>query len=158
MIRQAERSQEQRAPQGAAGPALVNTRQPSPPRPGRGEPHKCGVPGSFGTPHLSGSEEFRRAPIRVRVVRAHPYSTIGYWILNNALHPSLSITFYKAKGPNRLWPPLHPPTILGTKTAPFFAILSSGSVDYQRLTTIWEPPPYFYARKHSVRDSLLAAA
>src|SRR5437588_3652253 len=41
---------------------------------------------------------------------------------------------------NPLCPALKPPTISGTKTAPFFAVLSSGSVDYQRLTTIWEPP------------------
>jgi len=50
------------------------------------------------------------------------------------------IPSYKSQNPNRLCPPLHPPTILGTKTAPFFAIFSSGSVDYQRLTAIWEPP------------------
>src|SRR5437868_5118401 len=45
------------------------------------------------------------------------------------------------QNPNRLCPQLNLPTILGTKTAPFFAFLSSGSVDYQRLTAIWEPPP-----------------
>ena len=58
------------------------------------------------------------------------------------MHSSVlsNITSYKSQSHNGLCPPLNSPTILGTKTAPFFAVLSSGSVDYQRLTTIWEPP------------------
>src|SRR5438067_817001 len=62
------------------------------------------------------------------------------------MHSSVrsNITSYKSQGHNRLCPPLNPPTILGTKTAPFFAVLSSGSLDYQRLTAIWEP--HFQAR------------
>src|SRR5437016_4893284 len=54
-----------------------------------------------------------------------------------------NITFYKSQSHNLLCAPLNSPTILGTKTAPFFAISSSGSLDYQRLTAIWEPPPIF---------------
>jgi hypothetical protein len=34
---------------------------------------------------------------------------------------------------------VQPPTILGTKTAPFFAVSDSGSVDSQPLASKWEP-------------------
>src|SRR2546423_4103476 len=50
--------------------------------------------------------------------------------------------------PNRLWPPLNLATILGTTTAPFFAVSPSGSHDYQRLTTIWEPRSILHETSH----------
>src|SRR5438105_2951732 len=60
----------------------------------------------------------------------------------------------QGQNPNQLCPPLNLPTILGTKTAPFFAVLSSGSLDYQRLTAIWEPPPLFLIQKRSSQERL----
>src|SRR5205085_12514552 len=142
-----KRSHKQRGPQGAAGPSIDGQPPTLSASSGEREPHKCGVPDNFGTPHLCGSEEFCRPPLGRKPSSKRILRMLDNYMLDteSIMHSSVLsiIIYYKSQNLNPLCPSFHSPTILGTKTAPFFAVLSSGSVDYQRLTTIWEPPPFF---------------